>query len=470
MSSDDLDDPFGGGDDGHYFEQPPDPRGPEVILSVPPHSHDAERAVVGSILLDSEWCMARVIPFLRQEHFYTREARTVYKACSDLWDEHRQLDVLILKDKLAEVKATDKVRPEYLVECAACVATPSRVEGYARIVRKMADLRTLVTACMASQQLAYGESSIEDAIRPVTNAITLLGDLTHGSVVTRAEDGTMSAIEAAKSEGDHGVDRGEVIPWRICPRFDAAGALMRASDFPIVAARPGVGKTTFALQWAKVTSEAAQRPVVYLSLETPARDLWLKVLCAQSGVPEPKGQPITPEIEARMLESRNELVARCPLYIIDAPPADLNGLKGLMSQLKDRLDPLAFVIDYLGLVDVPFAKDEYQAVSKASRQLRVFALQNSVTLMVLHQLSRESAKQGRPPRMDDLRGSGQIEQDATQIIFLHEEAVSGQVRDVTAMIAKSRRGGAGVSQQLRMLANVSKFVGRSGPLPEKGPL
>lgn len=465
-----LDDPFAE-DDGHHFEQPPMPdNGSAAILNVPPHSDEAEKAVIGCILLDSEWCMARIVSFLRQEHFYTREARTVYKACSALWDEHRQLDVLILMDRLAEVHASEKVSQGFLVECASSVSTPSRVDGYARIVRKMSDLRTLISACIASQQLAYGQGSLEDAIIPVTNAITTLGDLTHGSVVTRAEDGTLAAIEAAKSEGDHGVDRGEVIPWRICPRFDAAGALMRASDFPIVAARPGVGKTTFALQWAKVTSEAAQRPVVYLSLETPARDLWLKVLCAQSGVPEPKGQTITEETERKMLAAREELVARCPLYIIDAPPADLNALKGLMSQLKDRLDPLAFVIDYLGLVDVPFAKDEYQAVSKASRQLRVFALQNNVTLMVLHQLSRESAKQGRPPRMEDLRGSGQIEQDATQIIFLHEEQISGQVRDVSAMIAKSRRGGAGVSQQLRMLANVSKFVGRSGPIPEKGPL
>jgi replicative DNA helicase len=142
-----------------------------------------------------------------------------------------------------------------------------------------------------------------------------------------------------------------------------------------------------------------------------------------------------------------------------------------MQRLKERLGPVAFVIDYLGLIEVPYAKGPYEAATKASRTLRIHALKEDVAVVVVHQLSRSMEKEKRPPAMHDLRDSGQIEQDATHIMFLHQERISeenDQVRDCVAILAKARRGGAPCVQQMRLIANISRFTQRAPGVQERG--
>ena len=467
-----TDDPFAESqpyDSGGHFESPGWDPSHEIVADVPPHDLTAEMAVLGSALLDGQFALSRLVGILKPEHFYRTDHGAIWELMIHLWDGKQGIDPHLVFREAQARGLFGKVKPEYLADLVGCVSTPAHAQHYGHIVREMADLRAIIHAATKAQQAAFAKSKTRDAMAPLEEAVREIGDMTHGSVVTRAKDGIQSALDSAKEEGTLGPDSGEILPWRICPRFDKGGALVRATDFPILAARPGVGKTTFALQWAKVTAQSSGRPVVYISLETPAKDLWLKVACNQAGVPEPKGQALTDDMEARLGTAMMELDQQCPLHIVDSPPEDLMGLKGLMARLNETLKPVAFVIDYLGLIEVPYTKDEYQAMSKASRQLRVWALNNGVAVMCLHQLNRAMAKEKRPPSMHDLRGSGQIEQDATHIVFLHEEKVEDQVRDCTAILAKARRGGAPAVQQLRMLADISRFTQRAWEPPREDP-
>ena len=279
-----------------------------------------------------------------------------------------------------------------------------------------------------------------------------------GPKLVRAEAGLSEAgaawhDDALPEEEAQGIR----IPWGIFPRFDRHGAYIRDTDYAVLAGRTGRGKSTCALAIAMNAAQRFQRPVVYVSLEMPARQVWQKAVLSLAGVEDPKGSAFSPSDQALIDNAAAHLRARVPLVVVDTPPPNLFRLKSYMSTIAQEVHPILMVVDYLGLIQAK--GEEYQRVTLVSQHMRAWAMSNTPLLM-LHQLNRggDDGRKVRPPRLRDLRGSGQIEQDATHVVLLHE---AGGENDPTydyetdhnadvpmlALLSKVRQGNPGIGQR-----------------------
>lgn len=428
----------------------------------PPWNQQAEVAVLGSILLDTtETIMFRLAPVLKESAFYDKRNALIYRVCVALHEAAKPVTVVTIRDTILKMRSKALVEDGYLAHLVSAVGTPAHAMMYAELVNEASARREMLALAEEISGDAYGGADPTEMRTRLEAYVNEAQEKSRASEITLPSEGIAEAIQIAKDEGA-GRSKHQPLKWMICPRFDAGGAVVRATDFAVVAARPGVGKTTFMLQWAKVQAQMTGRPVVFISLETPSSDLWLKIACCHAGVPEPKGGVLKPMHEEALKQAARDLDGVCQLMVLRDPPNNLWDLRNLLSMLKQKHDPAAVVIDYLGLIDVPYAKNEYEAVGKASRVMRTWARRNETAMVMVHQLNRASEKDNRPPKMHDLRGSGQIEQDATHIAFLHLEKVhEDSRRDIACILAKSRRGGAPAVQLLTLDGACSRFVARA---------
>jgi replicative DNA helicase len=323
------------------------------------------------------------------------------------------------------------------------------------------------------RSLARGvaEGSNVEALQKALDAFSGDSGVKGGPALVRGGRGLSAALTGWREEAEPDGGGSLRIRWRIFPRFDQGGAYIREGDYAILAARPGRGKSSAAIQIAIQTAAEHKRPVLYVSLEMPARQVWQKALLAEAGVDDPEGRPFPPEDLDRVLRAKAYLET-IPLIVLDQPPANLWRLKAYLSSLVQSERPMLTVIDYLGLIQAK--GDEYQRVTLISQHLRAWALGNTPVLM-LHQLSRASvtdARRPRMPRQSDLRGSGQIEQDATHIVFLHEaggkedpnydyEQDSSPTVEMIALLSKARQGRPGRGERMLFHRAQSRMLPRA---------
>ena len=309
--------------------------------------------------------------------------------------------------------------------------------------------------------VASGTSPAEDLQRALDALYEPEGARGGPSVVGMAP-GLTEALKGWDEDARSGLDPsnpGLAIPWGIFPAFDKGGATIRPTDYAVLAARPGRGKSTAAAQVAFNAAARTKKPVVYVSLEMPARQVYQRILCGVADVDDPGGKPFGPEQRDALERARDYLVREVPLLVVDTPPSNLWRLKPYLTSIVKDEQAVLTVIDYLGLIQAK--GDEYQRVTLISQHLRAWAMGNTPVLMV-HQLSRANVTEGsrpRTPRLTDLRGSGQIEQDATHVVFLHEkgdgspgydyEKDSRSVVEMVALLPKARQGIPGRAQEMR---------------------
>ncbi len=387
-----------------------------------PASPEAEAAVLGAMILDRE-CIGPVVERIEADFFSRTEHRLIYEALLGLYETNSSIDLVLLRDVLKKqdhLEAAGGV--EYLVKVAESVPTSANAEYYASIVREKAMLRELARTCAEIMQDACEQAGdvgekldlAEQRIFAVTEKKITGAAVPVKSLITEA----FEAIEARKGAHVTGQPTGfEELNQMLCG--------LQNGEMIIVAARPSMGKTSFALNMAEHQAVDENIPVVIFSLEMSRQQLTERLLCSRSGVDSQlvrKGILSTDQF-AELTRAGGELFEK-PLFIDDTPGLTPMMIRAKCRRLKSQYDIQAVYIDYMQLMALGGrVESRQQEISTISRQLKGLARELEVPVVVLSQLNRAAeGREGHRPRMSDLRESGSIEQDADVVMLLHREA------------------------------------------------
>ena len=388
-----------------------------------PASPESESAVLASMILDRE-CIGPVIEIIRSEYFSRTEHRLIYEALLRLYEAKGgiDLDLVLLRDELKRQDSLDAVGGvEYLVKVADSVPTTANAVYYATIVREKAMLRELARTCAEVMQDACDEAGevgekldrAEQKIFAVTEKKITGAAVPIKTLITE----TFEAIDARKGSHVTGLPTGfEELNQMLCG--------LQNGELIIVAGRPSMGKTSFAINIAEHQAADESIPIVVFSLEMGRQQLVERILCSRSGVDSQlvrKGM-LSSEQYAELTRAGGELYEK-PLFIDDTPGLTPMMIRAKCRRLKSQYDIRAVYVDYMQLMSLGgYVESRQQEISTISRQLKALARELEVPVVVLSQLNRAAeGREGHRPRMSDLRESGSIEQDADVIMLLHRE-------------------------------------------------
>lgn len=397
-----------------------------------PYSLDAERAVLGSVLIRPE-CIALVISLIRVEHFYVPEHRHVYEAMLSLDANGQEMDPLVILERLkSDGVFDDAAGKSFMVELANAVPSAVNVKSYCEIVREKFLLRTLVTVSRDIVEKAVsGEDGADSILDSAEQRIYDIrkGKLTDGP--TRLSDILTGEVLPNLSKlGSDDADELKGIPSGFYD-LDSNITGFHKSDLIILGARPGMGKTSLALNMARNVSMAGHR-VLFFSLEMSNEQLAQRVLSAEARVPSIhlRSGKILPD-EWKELVKAYELLRACDLFFDDTSTLSVPEMKARVRRLGS-VD--CVFVDYLGLLQPSKSyESRVQEVSDISRGLKMMAKDLKIPIVACAQLSRapeaKSGKASRKPVISDLRDSGSIEQDADIVLMLYREGYHANEKD-----------------------------------------
>lgn len=409
-------------------------------IKTTPHSQDAEESVLGAMLIDKDAIIA-VAEFLSSEDFYDERLRAIYESCIELYEERVPIDVLTVTERIKK-KKTIKNFPgsSFLAELANKVPTAAHVEHYGRIVKDLATKRSLMSAATKLVSLSMDEaSSAAEVMDQAESAILSLSQKNSPRSFTAVRTALAESFDRLdelhkQGEGMRGVPTGFA-------DLDDALAGMQKSNLIILAARPGVGKTSLAMNIAQHVAVNLKRPVGFFSLEMSKEELVDRLLVGQADIDawKLKTGKLSEDDFTKLSNAMGEL-AEAPLYIDDTPALSVLEMrtKARRLQVENGLDFL--VVDYLQLAKSRNLENRVQEVSEISQGMKNIARELKIPVMVLSQLSRAvETRGGNKPQLSDLRESGSIEQDADVVMFLWREDNENQ-ENMMLDIAKHRNG------------------------------
>lgn len=428
-------------------------------IRVPPHSQEAEESVLGAMLLDKDAVIA-VAEFLIPEDFYDERLREIYKACLDLYEERTPIDVLTVTDKLKKRKVLkDLGGASYLADLANKVPTAAHVEHYGRIVKDSSTKRALMAAASRLVDISMDESmGASEALDAAESQVFSLSQKSLSATFTSVKDTLAESFDRLdelhkQGEGIRGVATGFA-------DLDDALAGMQKSNLLILAARPGVGKTSLALNIAEYVAVKNKRPIGFFSLEMSREELVDRLLVAQADIDawKLKTGKLSEDDFTKLSNAMGEL-AEAPLYIDDTPALSILEMrtKARRLQVEHGLDFI--IVDYLQLARSRNLENRVQEVSEISQGLKNLAREIKIPVLAVSQLSRAvETRGGKKPQLSDLRDSGSIEQDADVVMFLWREDEENN-ENMMLDIAKHRNGPLR-SIPLRFRGDRIKFFGR----------
>jgi replicative DNA helicase len=414
-------------------------------IHVPPHSLEAETSVLGALLLDKDAVIA-VAEFLHAEHFYDDRHKEIYESIVTLYEERAPIDVLTVAERLKKRKALKKVGGQtYLSELLNRVPSAAHVEHYGKIVKDQSTKRSLMTKATRLVDMSFDESlSAEEMLDNAESEIFSLTQ-THltGSftpVRTALADSFDRLDELHKlGSGLRGVPTGFA-------EMDSLLAGLQKSNLVILAARPGVGKTSLALNIAQNLAVNEKRSVGMFSLEMSKEELVDRLLTAQADIDawKLKTGKLNEEDFTSLSNAMGEL-AEAPFYIDDTPALSILEMRTKARRLQVEYGIDLLIIDYLQLARSRNLENRVQEVSEISQGFKNLARELKIPVLALSQLSRSVESRGvKRPQLSDLRESGSIEQDADVVMFLwreeDEDPAPGKPLNVTLDIAKHRNG------------------------------
>lgn len=438
-----------------------------------PRSLEAEQAVLGSLLLDSA-AMSMVLPILREEDFYSDDHRRIYRAMLDLFLRSGEVDVLTIKEEL-DTATDQRISAAYLASLLDAVPETANVEHYARIVKEKSTLRRLIFAGRhAIQEGMAGEKSAEQVLGEITGEIFSIADDTVreaftqiGKIVKR----NLELIEDARER--QGVLSGLPTGFTELDRMTSG---LQSTDLILLAARPSVGKTSFALNVAQHVALRGGKSVGFFSLEMSKEQLGFRVLCSEADVDAKKVRDgfASKEAIGRLVLAQTK-IAGTNLFVDDNGTLNVPMMRAKAQRLKREFGLDLVVVDYLQLMAGHGRFDNRtQEVSQISRGLKLLAKELQVPVLALSQLSRQpEARKGdqRKPQLADLRDSGSLEQDADVVIMLYREELYDRdterkgIADV--ILAKQRNGPTG-EFPLVFLPDHMTFANYTGAPPPEG--
>lgn len=430
---------------------------------IPPQNLEAEQAVLGAILLEEE-ALITATERLRTEDFYRTAHQYIFQAMLDLAEGHQPVDLVTLTARLNDKKQLEEVGGvAYLAELANAVPTSANVDYYAQIVEEKSLLRRLIRT--ATQIVTEGYASEEDVGGLLSDAEQRILEISNrrtGSGFISIRDVLLEVFERveflhSQRGGITGIPSG-------FPDLDKMTSGFQRSDLIIVAARPSVGKTAFALNVAQNIGVRAKETVAIFSLEMGAAQLVQRMICAEANVDA--GRIRTGQLEGDDWEKLTMAIAalsEANIYIDDSPAVTVADIRAKCRRLKTERGLGMILIDYLQLIHGRGKGDNrQQEVSEISRTLKQIARELDVPVIALSQLSRGvEQRQDKRPMMSDLRESGSIEQDADIVSFLYRDDYydkeSEKKNIIEIIIAKQRNGPVG-TVELVFMKNYNKFV------------
>jgi replicative DNA helicase len=431
---------------------------------VPPQNIEAEQAVLGSILLESD-ALVTAMERLRPEDFYQPVHRMIYETMIELGEAGQPIDLVTLTAALQDKQRLEEAGGvDYLSRLLSVVPTAANVDYYARIVEEKSVLRRLIRTATEIVQEGYaGADDVGHLLHEAEQRILEISSRRSDGGFVSIRDVLMDVFERIEYLYHH---KGGVtgIPSGF-PDLDRMTSGFQRSDLIIVAARPSVGKTAFALNIAQNVGVRARETVAIFSLEMSASQLVQRMICAESNVDA--GRLRTGRLEGDDWEKLTMAIgalSESHIYIDDTPGITVADIRAKLRRLKKERGLGLVVIDYLQLIQGRGRPGEnrQQEVSEISRTLKQIARELEVPVIALSQLSRGvEQRQDKRPMLSDLRESGSIEQDADIVAFLYRDDYYDRETEkkniIEIIIAKQRNGPVG-TVELVFLKNFNKFV------------
>ena len=411
-----------------------------------PHDDVAEQSVLGGMLLSKD-AIADVVESLRASDFYKPAHETIYEAILSLYGHGSPADVITVADELKKRGELTRVGgASYIHTLIASVPTAANAQYYAEIVKEHAIMRRLIEAGTKIAQLGYANETEVDTL--VDQAQAEIYAVTDGNAkedyvsFSEALEETINEIDANSNrpDGVYGVPTDFI-------EFDELTGGLHDGQMIVIAARPGVGKSTLALDIARSASIHHQMTTVFFSLEMSRTELAMRILSAEGKISMGRLKKGDLDTEGwTNLATLQGRIDSAPLFIDDSPNMTLMEIRAKCRRLKQRNDLKLVVLDYLQLMSSgKKVESRQQEVSEFSRSLKLLAKELDVPVIALSQLNRGSEQRtDKRPMVSDLRESGSIEQDADMVILLHREDMynpeSDRVGEADMIIAKHRGG------------------------------
>ena len=431
-------------------------------LKIYPNAYEAEQSLLCCILKDGE-VASDVIPCISEDYFYNKRHRTIFAACRALFDQSRPVDVVTVNDKLEASKQGELNMMEYLVELTEMLPSTANYSEYIELLKRDLLRRKMISACNEIIEKAYNS---QDENEIINLSEKLISDISAGQY-----RGDLRPIGAASSEllmridnmsKDRNSYRGLMTHF---PRFDFITGGLQKGDLIILAARPSVGKTSFALNIVSniIAHEERDKVIAIFSLEMPSVQLAQRVLSTITDVSMTNlGKGNINENQQQILWAAHSGVSESKVFVDDTSqvrPADVMSKCRRLLMREKHIDLI--VIDYLQLMtgDRLRATDSKQnEIGDISRMMKILAKEMNCPVIVLSQMSRGiENRDDKTPKLSDLRESGAIEQDADLVLFLAREDENSKGRpeyNVILDLAKHRNGELGAIRFLWEGANV----------------
>lgn len=423
---------------------------PKQKLRIPPQSIESEKAVLGSIML-RPGALYEVEDLISPDAFYVDKHRIIYATMLELSTKHEPIDLLSLSHKLKEKKQLEQIGgSSALTDIVNSVPSSTNAKYYADIVQKKYVLRSLIDSADYISELSFEETSedIEEVLDKAEKRIFAITSTPKGQKFISIKQTLSSAWERIEKLHEHpGELRGVPTGFK---DLDQMLAGFQKSDLIILAARPSMGKTTLALDIARMTATKHGTPVGIFSLEMDSQQLVDRMLSAESRVNAwnlRTGRLSTDSEFSRLRDSLDKL-SKAPIYIDDQSSNSITKMRSFARRLKAEHGLGLIIVDYLQLMTTNKNYDSMvNQVTEISRSLKGLARDLDVPVLALSQLSRAIESRGGKPRLSDLRDSGSIEQDADVVMFIHRDDKYNENSDkpgiAEIMIEKHRNGPVG---------------------------
>lgn len=422
------------------------------FAKVPPHDIESEVALLGSLMIDRH-AMDKVADSLRPEDFYKHEHATIFEAMQDLFEKNTPIDIVSVKNYLKERGKLDSSGgDEYLVSMVNSVATAAHIPHYADVVRKKRILRSLIDTSLMINELGYQEGGdVEAMLDEAERRIFNIGQSALKQKFVSVGEALGEAWDRidALHKGD-GALRG--VPTGFAD-LDKLLSGLQPSDLIILAARPSLGKTTFALDIARNVAVEKGIPVGIFSLEMSTQQITDRLIASTAEVDLWKlrtGKLNTKSDDFLRVQEALDKLSKAPIFIDDAASNNIMEMRAMARRLKAEHGLGLIIVDYLQLMEGRGkTESRVQEVSEFSRSLKGLAKELDVPIIALSQLSRLVEQRHPPiPRLSDLRESGSIEQDADIVMFIYREdkakrESTGRDNIAEILVEKHRNGPTG---------------------------
>jgi len=436
---------------------------------IPPQAIDLEEAVLGALMLERE-AVNDVIDILKPDSFYKEEHQKIYESIQDLFHESQPIDILTVTEKLKSTGSLEFVGgPFYISQLTSKVASAAHIEFHARIISQKYILRELIKISSETIRDSYDDTS--DVFDLLDKTEKGLYNITEGNIrkdFSKMEDLMHEAIqkieELSKQEGGiSGVPSG-------FKNLDKVTAGFQPSDMVVIAARPGMGKTSFVLSLARNSAVDFEKPVAIFSLEMSSLQLVNRLISAETELSAEKlKRGDLQSFEWEQLNTKINKLSNAKLFIDDTPGLSVFELRAKCRRLKSQHDIQMVIIDYLQLMTAgnEGKGNREQEISTISRSIKGIAKELNVPILALSQLSRAVETRGgdKKPMLSDLRESGAIEQDADMVMFIYrpeyynimEDENGNSTESKAQIIIAKHRNGALDEVDLKFIKHFAKF-------------